>query len=36
MTEMAEDERRLEARIRMVADYASGSWDLWEEVRREG
>ena len=24
------------ARIRMVAEYESGSWDLWEEVRSEG
>jgi hypothetical protein len=30
-----EDERRLEARIRAVAEYESGSWDLWEEVRSE-
>ena len=28
-----EDERRLEARIRAVADYDDGAWDLWEEVR---
>ena len=28
-----EDERRLEARIRAVAEYEYGSWDLWEEVR---
>ena len=35
MTNMPEDERRLEARIRMVADYEAGSWDLWEEVRSE-
>ena len=28
-----EDERRLEARIRAVADYQDGAWDLWEEVR---
>jgi hypothetical protein len=30
-----DDERRLEARIRAVAEYESGSWDLWEEVRSE-
>ena len=30
-----EDERRLEARIRTVASYEYGSWDLWEEVRSE-
>ena len=28
-----EDERRLEARIRAVAEYDYGAWDLWEEVR---
>jgi hypothetical protein len=28
-----EDERRIEARIRAVAEYEHGSWDLWEEVR---
>jgi hypothetical protein len=27
-----EDERRLEERIRAVADYDPGAWDLWEEV----
>ena len=27
------DERRLEARIRAVASYEPGAWDLWEEVR---
>ena len=31
-----EDERRIEARIRAVAEYDSGAWDLWEEVRSEG
>jgi hypothetical protein len=31
-----EDERRLEARIRAVAEYEHGAWDLWEEVRSEG
>jgi hypothetical protein len=30
-----EDERRLEARIRTVADYEIGAWDRWEEVRSE-
>jgi hypothetical protein len=35
MAPPAEDERRLEARIRAVAEYESGSWDLWEEVRSE-
>jgi hypothetical protein len=30
-----EDERRLEARIRAVAEYEYGAWDLWEEVRSE-
>jgi hypothetical protein len=28
-------ERRIEARIRAVADYDDGAWDLWEEVRSE-
>jgi hypothetical protein len=27
-----EDERRLEERIRAVASYEAGAWDLWEEV----
>jgi hypothetical protein len=31
-----EDERRLEARLRAVAEYDYGAWDLWEEVRSEG
>jgi hypothetical protein len=31
-----EDERRIEARIRDVAEYDDGAWDLWEEVRSEG
>jgi hypothetical protein len=35
MIDLPEDELRLEARIRTVADYESGSWDLWEEVRSE-
>jgi hypothetical protein len=30
-----EDERRLEARIRAVAEYEYGAWDLWEEVRSD-
>jgi hypothetical protein len=30
-----EDERRLEARLRAVADYEPGAWDLWEEVRSD-
>ena len=28
-----DDERRLEERLRAVADYLPGAWDLWEEVR---
>ena len=28
-----EDERRLEDRLRAVAEYEPGAWDLWEEVR---
>lgn len=28
-----DDERRLEARLRALAEYEDGSWDLWEEVR---
>ena len=35
MIDLPDDERRLEARIRAVADYDEGSWDLWEEVRSE-
>jgi hypothetical protein len=30
-----EDEQRLEARIRAVATYEPGAWDVWTEVRRE-
>ena len=30
-----EDERRLEARLRAVAEYEPGAWDLWEEVRSD-
>ena len=29
----SEDEGRLEARLRAVADYDPGAWDLWDEVR---
>jgi hypothetical protein len=32
---LPEDERRIEARIRAVAEYQDGSWDLWEEVGSE-
>jgi len=28
-----EDERELERRIRAVAEYEPGAWELWEEVR---
>ncbi|MEO6055743.1 MAG: hypothetical protein ABIQ49_02805 [Gemmatimonadales bacterium] len=35
MISMPEDERRIEARLRTVAEYEYGSWDLWEEVRSE-
>lgn len=28
-----EDEQRLEERMRAVAHYEPGAWDLWEEVR---
>jgi hypothetical protein len=28
-----EDERELEERIRAVAEYEPGAWELWEEVR---
>ena len=30
-----DDERRLETRLRAVADYEPGAWDLWEEVRSD-
>jgi hypothetical protein len=30
-----EDERRIEARIRAVAEYGDGAWDLWEEARSD-
>ena len=28
-----DDEQRLEQRMRAVAEYADGAWELWEEVR---
>jgi hypothetical protein len=31
----AADERALEARLREVAEYEPGAWDLWEEVRSQ-
>jgi hypothetical protein len=34
-SELPDDERRLEARLRAVAEYEYGSWDLWEEVETE-
>ena len=33
VAERPEDERGLEARIRAVAEYEPGAWELWEEVR---
>jgi hypothetical protein len=33
VAERPADERRLEERIRAVATYQPGAWDLWEEVR---
>jgi len=30
------DEQAIESRIRAVAQYEPGSWDLWEEVRSQG
>lgn len=33
--EAPEDERRLEARLRAVAEYEPGAWDLWEELRSD-
>jgi hypothetical protein len=27
------DERRIEERLRAIATYEPGAWDLWEEVR---
>jgi hypothetical protein len=35
VADVPEDERRLEARLRAVADYEPGAWDLWEEVRSD-
>ena len=32
VVEPRDDERRLEARLRELASYAPGAWDLWEEV----
>lgn len=33
IAERPEDERELEERIRAVAEYEPGAWELWEEVR---
>ncbi|HEX2219231.1 MAG TPA: hypothetical protein VHG35_10535 [Gemmatimonadales bacterium] len=33
VAERPEDERALEERIRAVAEYEPGAWELWEEVR---
>ena len=33
VAERPADERALEARIRAVAEYEPGAWELWEEVR---
>ena len=33
VAERPEDERGLEQRIRAVAEYEPGAWELWEEVR---
>ena len=33
IAERPEDERGLEERIRAVAEYEPGAWELWEEVR---
>jgi hypothetical protein len=35
VAEAPEDERRLESRLRAVAEYEPGAWDLWEEVRSD-
>jgi len=32
VTELREDERRLETRLRELATYAPDAWELWEEV----
>jgi hypothetical protein len=31
--ERLDDERRIEERLRAIATYEPGAWDLWEEVR---
>jgi hypothetical protein len=31
--ERPDDERRIEERLRAIATYEPGAWDLWEEVR---
>lgn len=33
IAERPDDERGLEERIRAVAEYQPGAWELWEEVR---
>jgi hypothetical protein len=33
LAERPDDERRLERRIRAVAEYEPGAWEPWEEVR---
>ena len=33
VAERPADEQALEARIRTVAEYEPGAWELWEEVR---
>ncbi len=33
VAERPADERRLEERLRAVATYQPGAWDLWEEIR---
>jgi hypothetical protein len=33
VAERPSDEQALEARIRAVAEYEPGAWELWEEVR---
>jgi hypothetical protein len=33
VAERPDDEQRLEERIRAVAQYEPGAWELWEEVR---
>jgi hypothetical protein len=33
LAERPQDEQGLEARIRAVAEYEPGAWELWEEVR---